>query len=307
MRARILDLDGAIMLQPEMMDACARSGGIRTAASDLAPRLRLQADRGALADLDARLGPHRAGDIHFIGSGDFHHLALLLVERAGRPLSVVHFDNHPDWTAWPSSLNCGSWVARALEQPNVLRVVTLGPDSSDLAAPQTKGAALRYLREGRLELHPFASSRTFYAGRGFAVPGATAAPGLNGDGLAWHGLEEGDWHMRISEIAARLPDAPIWISLDKDVLTETEALTNWDQGRLSLAETLEAISIFARHRPVIGMDVCGDFSPAHNLGPWRRLLAHLDRAQRPDQTAADTRINGETNLRILRHMEAILS
>lgn len=306
MRARILDMDGAIRLQHELVEACAHRGGDIIPATDLAPRLRLQAERGALAELEARLGPHRAGDIYFFGSGDFHHLALPLLARADRPVSVVHFDNHPDWTSWPPSLNCGSWVARALEHPDVLRVVTLGPDSSDLAMPQTKGAALRLLREGRLELHAFASMRTFYAGPAFHAPGATAHGGLNRDGLAWHGLQESDWHERIGEIASRLPEAPIWITLDKDVLTPSEARTNWDQGRLNLAEVLEAIAIFARQLPVIGMDVCGDFSPADNLGLWRRFLAHLDREQRAAPSPLDTAINQQTNLRILRQMEAIL-
>ncbi len=229
MRARILDLDGAIMLQPEMMDACARSGGIRTAASDLAPACACRRT-GARSPISIRAsaptGPgtsiSSARVISIIwrccwwsAPGARSASSISTITRTGPPGRRASIAAPGSPARW-SSRTCCAWSRSAR---------TVRPRG---AADQGRRPAIS--ARGRLELHPFASSRTFYAGRGFAVPGATAAPGVNGDGLAWHGLEDGDWHMRISEIAARLPDAPVWISLDKDVLTETEALTNWDQG-----------------------------------------------------------------------------
>ncbi|GGF50635.1 hypothetical protein GCM10007301_07510 [Azorhizobium oxalatiphilum] len=306
MRARVIDLDGSLAVQPGFVAACAQAGGDLIAARALAPKLRLLAQKAALRALDRQLGPHRNGDLYFIGSGDFHHLTLKLVERVGAPVSIIHFDNHPDWIRLPASLNCGSWVARALERPDVLRIITLGPDSEDLRTPQAKGAALRPIREGRLEVHPLHGGTTAYAGSAFRAHGVSAPHGTGGRGLAWPGLSGGDWPAQIETIATRLPDAPLWVTLDKDVLSRQEAVTNWDQGSLSLSLVLEAVSIFARHRPIAGMDVCGDYSAADGLGPWRRFLAFCDRSQRRISTFTGAAINGDTNLRILRHMAQVL-
>ncbi|WP_051356535.1 hypothetical protein [Azorhizobium doebereinerae] len=307
MRPHILDLDGALAGQPVLMGACAAAGGHVVAARDLAPRLRLQAQRAALATLGGRLAAPAPGDIYFYGSGDFHHLTLLLVERLEQPVSIIHFDNHPDWVRVPASVNCGSWVARALELRQVLRVVTIGPGRADMAAPQLKGADMASVRTGRLEIHPFASQATFYAGPAFETASAEGDPGIGRCGLRWHGLSDRDFMIRMADVADRLPDGPLWITLDKDVLTQREAVTNWDQGQLTLEQVLDAIALFAEHRPILGMDVCGDYSPEGALGPWRTFLAFCDRAQRPVPEAAGHAVNQAANLRILRHMGDLLS
>ncbi|OYX86993.1 MAG: hypothetical protein B7Y71_02055, partial [Xanthobacter sp. 35-67-6] len=173
-------------------------------------------------------------------------------------------------------------------------------------APQLKGGDLSGLRAGRQEMHPWTSGRTFYAGAGFQAPGAAACGGIGTQGLRWQGLEGDDWDARMAAIAARLPDAPLWITLDKDVLTPDEAVTNWDQGRLTLEQVLCAIGRFATRRPILGMDVCGDYSPDAGLGPVRAILAHSDRAQRPVPAAPGTTLNGATNARIVHRMAGML-
>ncbi|MFG1380983.1 arginase family protein [Xanthobacter versatilis] len=306
MRIKVIDLDGALTVQDEVMAGLPGCDADLFIARDLAPRLRLLAGRSALKTLAERLGPPTRGEICFYGSGDFHHLSHLLVSRFDQPMSVVHFDNHPDWTRFPRTLNCGSWVSRLLEQRNIERVVTLGPCSSDLNAPQLKGADLPLLRAGRLEVHPLASGATFYAGPGFETAGVRGAAGIAADGLRWEGLEDGDFAEHVETIAGQLPATPLWITLDKDVLGPDEAVTNWDQGRLPLHLVLQAITRFARHRPVLGMDVCGDYSPEGDNGALRTLLANLDRDQRRDPHGNAIAVNGATNGRILRHMGDIL-
>lgn len=306
MRIKVIDLDGALTVQDEVMAGLPGCDADLFLARDLAPRLRLLAGRSALRTLADRLGPPTRGEICFYGSGDFHHLSHLLVSRFDQPVSVVHFDNHPDWTRFPRTLNCGSWVSRLQEQRNVARVVTLGPCSSDLSAPQLKGADLPLLRSGRLQMHPLAAGATFYAGPGFEVASVRGAAGIGAEGLRWDGLEDGDFAERVEAIAAELPHTPLWITLDKDVLGPDEAVTNWDQGRLPLHKVLQAITVFAEHRPVLGMDVCGDYSPEGDNGALRALCAYLDRDQRRDPHGNANAVNGVTNGRILRHMGDIL-
>lgn len=51
---------------------------------------------------------------------------------------------------------------------------------------------------------------------------------------------------------------PIYISVDKDVLSKDFASTNWDQGGLTLELLSGAISMLFDRFNVIGMDVCGE-------------------------------------------------
>ena len=52
-------------------------------------------------------------------------------------------------------------------------------------------------------------------------------------------------------------DLPIYISLDKDVLSENEAATDWDQGDMKISELLDIMSVLQEHR-LLGVDVCGE-------------------------------------------------
>ncbi|MGI6286243.1 arginase family protein [Neomoorella humiferrea] len=61
----------------------------------------------------------------------------------------------------------------------------------------------------------------------------------------------------------------VYISIDKDVLSPEEVITNWDQGALTLQELLSALREIMRVKNVIGADICGEpyFSPVSILLP----------------------------------------
>lgn len=54
-------------------------------------------------------------------------------------------------------------------------------------------------------------------------------------------------------------DLPVFISIDKDVLREADASTNWDQGNMTLS-TMETIlqAAFSSGVRVLGADICGE-------------------------------------------------
>ncbi|MQT14852.1 hypothetical protein [Segnochrobactrum spirostomi] len=159
MRLCVLDLDGSVAAQPPLLARLAGGAGRSAALRDLAPRLRLAASRSAVASLLQRLDRLLAGghgpEVIFYGSGDFHHLTAAFLMRRAKPITVIHLDNHPDWVTFPATLNCGAWVNRALENPNVVKVITIGPCSDDLAWPQLKGGNLAAIAAGRLEVYPW--------------------------------------------------------------------------------------------------------------------------------------------------------
>ena len=60
-------------------------------------------------------------------------------------------------------------------------------------------------------------------------------------------------------------DTPVYISVDKDVLNPQSAVTNWDQGSLTLNELEHLLSIILKHEKIIGIDICGECSSTLNI------------------------------------------
>lgn len=298
MQLRILDLDGSLSAQASLSDVAAWSAVATVPLRDLAPRLRLWSRAATMQRARERLAVQSAGfgtAVSMIGSGDFHHLAVPLIEQARERVTVVHFDNHPDWVRWAPRWHCGSWVNQALQLPQVARVVTLGPCSDDLVRPGFKGGNLAALAAGRIALFPWrhAPSRVFHriadgAGHRYA------------DGhLVWNNLADSDLEQNLAAILPVIETEAIWLSIDKDVLGEDEALTNWDQGQMPLDAMLGLIAAIGARRRIVGADICGEFSPPQLDNPLKRIESRIDRPQRIASAEALAR-NEAVNRRLLR-------
>ena len=57
------------------------------------------------------------------------------------------------------------------------------------------------------------------------------------------------------------PQYPVYLSIDKDVLSTGELITNWDQGEMTSGELLSFVKELLTTRNVIGIDVCGECAP----------------------------------------------
>jgi arginase family enzyme len=300
---RILDIDGSVSMQSSLPDAAAWSSVATIPLRDLGPRLRLWSRAATMRLARDRLADQAAppgAALTLIGSGDFHHLAVPLIEQARERVTVVHFDNHPDWVRWAPRWHCGSWVNEALRLPRVARVVTLGPCSDDLVRPGLKGGNLAALAAGRIVLFPWrhAPSRVFRriadgAGHRYA-----------GGHLVWNNLADADTERNLARIVPAIETDAVWFSIDKDVLAEDEALTNWDQGQMPLAAMLELIAAIGARRRVIGADICGEFSPPLLDNPLKRIESRIDRPQRA--ATADALAHNETvNRRLLQAIAGV--
>ena len=53
-------------------------------------------------------------------------------------------------------------------------------------------------------------------------------------------------------------DLPIYISVDKDVISENEFISDWDQGSMSLAVLKKEMEFLIDRFRVIGTDICGE-------------------------------------------------
>ncbi len=86
----------------------------------------------------------------------------------------------------------------------------------------------------------------------------------------------------IEEISRVLP---LYISIDKDVLSEEYAITDWDQGNMSLGELIGSLTKLIKYK-ILGIDICGDSKSLLN--------------------SSFQKINKETNKRLLRACKNLL-
>ncbi|MBI4724311.1 MAG: arginase, partial [Rhodomicrobium sp.] len=101
MRLEIIHLDEGLTGQAAFLSACAGREAVTVEARDEARYIRLWGWETDLKRVSSKLPEYGGPTLSFFGSGDFHHVSAMLIERAassaGRPFTVVHFDNHPDW------------------------------------------------------------------------------------------------------------------------------------------------------------------------------------------------------------------
>lgn len=306
MHLQILDFDNSVAGQTSLPAALEWSSVETFALTDLAPRLRLWSRNATIDELRARLDAQNAKSrnaITMLGSGDFHHVAALLIERATRettePFTVVHVDNHPDWVRFAPRWHCGAWVNRVLELPRVAKVITLGVCSDDLVRPDLKGGNLRALAGGRLVLLPWSHAPSRVWTRMPDGPGHHYDNGV----IAWNNLANGEFSAHLQEMLAQIETDAVWITIDKDVLPEAEALSNWDQGRMPLARVLETIRFIGCNKRIAGADICGEYSPAQHVNWFKRIEARIDQPKRAANSAALAR-NEQINVELLRALVA---
>ena len=224
---------------------------------DWGPRLRYHARAGDIEaiwrDVRARLAP-----VVIYGSGDFHHLAAVLLRRIASPVTVISFDNHPDWDVRPPRWACGGWVNRALELPQVRRVVVWGCGNFELRLPGRWFANRRALRSDRLRVYTWAEREPQSVRRRF--------PSITRD----------DWRDRFEEFLATLRGSEVYVTVDLDCLRKEEAVTNWESGLFTAADLAWAIDRAKQEAHLLGTDVCGAYSLPKYERWFQRFAADWD-------------------------------
>ncbi len=198
----------------------------------------------AQGELERRLRAYPVEGIHFLDSGNYHYLTRLFAGRIGMPYHLVLLDNHSDMqpSMIPELLSCGAWAKQLLaEDPHLEQMLLIGP-------PQ---CALDEIEADKIEKLLCVSREEWQA---------SGIPGL------CRKLEKAG--------ASRPPfgSLPLYFSIDKDVLSETYARTNWDQGEMTLPELKAILQCLAQGRRVIGADICGELpvAPPHEAAAAQR-------------------------------------
>lgn len=203
-------------------------------------------DPEAEAEIRRKMEAYPVCGIHFIDSGNTHYLSKLWTDRIAENFSLIVFDHHSDMQtpAFDGILSCGSWLKAALDSnPFLQNVLLVGVGKSSAEEiPQA------YRKKVQVVLESECSAESF------------------GDDFV---------------LAEKFFRYPVYISVDKDVLSERELKTNWDGGSLLTENFLKLLErIFAQGK-VLGVDVCGEpsfydvFSEDENLQQSNFINASL--------------------------------
>ncbi|MBA8820029.1 arginase [Ochrobactrum sp. P6BS-III] len=316
MQLHLLHLDDALELQSDFMRTCRDAGASEIMAKAEGDLLRLWARPDELTKLKKQLSDafsKRAGEasLFFMGSGDFHHITSLLLELAleqsRQPITLIHFDNHPDWVHFKNGVHCGSWVNRAAANPLVKKIITLGVCSSDLNLPEWKGANLSLLRDERLELYPYDHAPS----RVWCSYGAGASHSHRRGYIDWRTIADCGEADFVSRLISRIGTEAVYITIDKDVLARDEAVTNWDQGQMRLPFLLEALRVISGRHRIVGADVIGDYSRPIYRGPFTRRIVKnievmLDQPAGPDAMEHTIAVNSALNHQLLHALSGMM-
>ncbi len=213
-------------------------------------------------------------ELSFLGNGNFHYVSYFLLRPIQEQFSLLVLDHHPDLQPpfWGEMLSCGCWIKYALENlPLLQEVMVVGVERSLLEElARTEGflfcgeeqGVFRYKKDGKPIL---------------CVEESLCAGDCHRD--------EG-WRETIRQQIRETLRHPIYVSVDKDVLTEDACVTNWDGGSMTLETMREVLNCAAEELPLLGMDVCGEWD-GREIGRRERSETILSKNNRCNQMLSE--------------------
>ncbi len=214
---------------------------IRTIDISNIPGTNCYCDTEAVCAARSLISDTYVSDIRLLGSGNYHYLSYFSLKRISEDFVLVHIDKHPDMQppAFGDILSCGGWIADCLREiPQMKKVYMTGVDPGLLAELQPLDPRITVVPD---ELWQGVSS-TYAGSSPTPVYDIHNSPLPMGDGL----------------LPGHDKSVPIFISLDKDVLTPEFARCDWDQGRMNITELTSILSSLISDYIVLGIDICGN-------------------------------------------------
>ena len=178
-------------------------------------------DKEALYEIQEKLKDIKPKGIHFIDSGNYHYVSELWINKIKREFTLVVFDHHSDMVkpSFGDILSCGSWIMDAIDNnSNIKRVIIIG-----LSKEQRETIPDKYLDKVKC--------------------------------ICDYDLKSMDKEKLCEFIEEKYP---VYISVDKDVLSEKVVNTSWDQGQMNFEELKIILHILISNYEVIGLDICGE-------------------------------------------------
>lgn len=204
-------------------------------------------------ELKMKIKSYGISGIHFIDSGDYHYITKFMTDYIKEPFSLVLIDHHTDMQKplAEGMISCGSWAGEVLEKNSYLQqMVLLGPEQHLI---------------DKLD-----------------VPGKEKVIAIS-----YEKLEKNQAKKDFEKIRK---DIPAYLSIDKDILTKKAAVTNWNQGEMTVDMLEHLLQFLLTKCEVIGIDICGEYPNADII---------------PEYTEAE-RINNKTNEELYTYITDLL-
>jgi hypothetical protein len=222
------------------------------------PKLRFSAPPRLVAEFYREYETHLVAPFLLYGSGDFHYLTALWIRLVAQPVTIVSFDNHPDWDVRPPKWGCGGWVNRALEIPHVRRVSVWGCGNFECWWPHQLFGNRRAERAGILDVHPWADGRP------------------SKDRQRRGAILRDNWREHFEQFVKDLGGTNVYVTIDLDCLRAEEAVTNWESGRFTIVDREWALKKLRESSQIIGSDICGAYSSPHYARFKQRFAGEFD-------------------------------
>ena len=226
------------------------------------PVLRYHGTRKAVDEFWREIQP-RLTSFNLYGSGDFHYLAGVLMRSVTDPVTLVSFDNHPDWDVRPPHWACGGWVNRALEMPNVTQASIWGCGNFELQFPSRFFANRRALKSGKLQVNAWAERQPASVAKRFNC------------------MTRENWRARFESFTQSLDGQRVYVTVDLDCLADSEIITNWENGLFTIADITWALDALHARTKIIGGDMCGAYSKPSYARWFQRLAGNWDHPRLP--------------------------
>lgn len=163
--------------------------------------------------------------ISFLGSGNHHYTTYIILKMIKKPFTLIVFDNHTDMkeSVFGDILSCGSWVNKSIENiDNLEEVILLGVNKT---YENLKPDKIEKIKKVKI---------------------------INNENI-------NNVDYVNSFLKKEVSKKNIYISIDKDVLSSKYAMTNWDQGSMSIDSLLNILRYLNSNFNILGIDVCGEY------------------------------------------------
>ncbi|WP_192988129.1 arginase family protein [Carnobacterium mobile] len=174
----------------------------------------------AMQTIFQRIDAQSTSKLFFLGNGNFHYLSYGILKKIKTPFTLIVYDHHNDAgkLAYKDLISCGSWINDAV-----------------LYLPNLKRVYIIGVgEEQEKEMLPEVGQKIEII------------------------REEEMTDEKMAEISETIPTTDIYVSVDRDILSEKEVQTNWNQGNIKIEKLIQSIDLVLHDHQLIGADVCGD-------------------------------------------------
>ncbi len=204
----------------------------------------------ALQQLTQILADISVYGIHYIDGGNYHYLSKIFTDKLKQSFDLIVFDHHHDMQSplFGQILSCGGWIKEVLDNNTFLnQVVIIGVQDELITQDiRTQYTQVQFITEN--EIIGLFGNTSKDIGKDSIL--------LDKKNLL---LNEKVVQYIFDKIHI---EYPVYISIDKDVLSKEQYQTNWDQGILSTKCLKSLLSLMVKQYQVLGMDICGEMDEA---------------------------------------------